>query len=68
MLELPAITLVNRTGYETMTIQPEHCGIDYFGDEILAGDDVIEDDGELILKDNLERYLAEKYEFKFKTA
>jgi len=51
-----------------MISQPEHSGIDYFGDEILSGDDFVEYDGELILKDNLEKYLEEVLEFKFKTA
>lgn len=70
MLEHPIIASINRTGYpENMVAQPEHCGIDFFSDEILAGDEVVydEEQKEVILKDNLERYLAEQYGFTFKT-
>jgi hypothetical protein len=68
MLEHPAITRVNRTGFANVVNQSEHIGLDYFGDEVLVGDDYIEDEGEMVLKENLERYLNEVYEFKFKTA
>jgi hypothetical protein len=68
MLEHPAITRVNRTGLANVVNQSEHIGLDYFGDEVLVGDDYIEDDGEIVLKENLERYLNEVYEFKFQTA
>ncbi|WP_410489300.1 YqaI family protein [Bacillus sp. DTU_2020_1000418_1_SI_GHA_SEK_038] len=68
MLEHPMISRIERTGYPNMMNQPEHAGIDFFGDEILAGDEYCEFDGELILKDNLERYLSEELEFTFKTA
>lgn len=69
MLEHPDITRTLRTGYpEGLRInQTEHYGIDYFGDEILIGDDVVIDEAEIILKDNLERYLSEEYGFQFKT-
>lgn len=68
-LEHPTITQINRTGYpEDMMDQPEHCGIDYLGDEILDGDDIVIDDGEIILKENLEEYLSDVYGFKFTTA
>jgi uncharacterized protein (DUF1697 family) len=67
-LEHPDITRVNRTGYADMAAQEEHQGIDYFGSEILSGDDVvIDEDGEMVLKDDLEKFLAEKYGFKFQT-
>jgi len=64
----PTIEQVQRTGFPNMVAQPEHAGIDYFGDEILDGDDIVEYDGEIILKDNLERYLTEVMEFEFKMA
>ncbi|MBU8773216.1 hypothetical protein KM923_27370 [Cytobacillus oceanisediminis] len=64
----PMIEQVQRTGFPNMIDQPEHAGIDYFGDEILDGDDIVEYDGEIILRDNLERYLKEVMEFEFKTA
>lgn len=67
-MEHPMITQVNRTGYPNMVVQPEHAGIDYFDTEILAGDEIVEDNGELILKENLERYLEEVYGFQFKLA
>jgi hypothetical protein len=66
-LEHPSITEVNRTGYANLVSQPEHAGTDVFGDEVLAGDDVVFDGNEMILKDNLERYLSEYYDFKFQT-
>jgi len=70
MLDHPVTTRILRTGYPNMLAQSEHYGIDYFGDEILVDDDIIEDPntGETVLKDNLERYLVEVYEFKFQTA
>mgnify|MGYP001314738309 CR=1 FL=1 len=64
----PIIEQIMRTGYPNMEALPEHVGIDYFGDEILNGDDIVEYDGEIILKDNLERFLTEVLEFEFKTA
>lgn len=67
MLEHPDITRVERTGYPNIVDQPEHIGIDYFGEEVLVGDDYVEYDGDLILLDNLERYLSEMG-FEFKTA
>jgi hypothetical protein len=66
-LEHPAITEMNRKGYIGALNQPECCGIDYFGFEILSGDDVIEFDGEIVLKEHLEDFLKEKG-FEFKTA
>jgi hypothetical protein len=67
-LEHPDISRVNQTGYTNMSSQPEHAGIDYFGDEILAGDDIVIDGDEIILQSNLEEYLEENYHFQFKTA
>ncbi|CAM3734574.1 YqaI family protein [Mesobacillus zeae] len=68
MRDHPTIEQIERTGYPNIVAQPEHNGTDYFGDEILVGDDIAEDGGELILQDNLEKYLADVYGFKFKTA
>jgi hypothetical protein len=72
MLEHPDITRCNRTGYPegllNMVNQPEHYGIDYFGDEILVGDEIVEINGEIVLKDNLDYYLEEIIGAKFKTA
>jgi hypothetical protein len=51
-----------------MINQPEHYGIDYFGDEILVGDEIVEINGEIVLKDNFEDYLTEVLEVKFMTA
>jgi len=43
-LEHPEITQVNRTGYANMIAQSEHAGVDYFGTEILIGDEIVTDD------------------------
>ncbi|MDE3837901.1 hypothetical protein C0966_00565 [Bacillus methanolicus] len=70
MRDHPVIEQINRTGFPNMVAQPEHNGIDYFGTEILAGDEIVidENNGEVVLKENLEDYLAEVYEFRFTTA
>jgi hypothetical protein len=70
MLEHLAITRTIRTGFPNMVAQPEHAGIDYFGSEILAGEEIVIDEntGEVVLKENLEQYLSEVYEFRFTTA
>ncbi|MCT9852875.1 hypothetical protein P2R64_20645 [Priestia megaterium] len=69
-VEHPEITQVNRTGYVNMRAQSEHAGVDYFGTEILIGDEIVTDDntGEVVLKEDLEKYLEEEYGFKFTTA
>ncbi|WP_455920125.1 YqaI family protein [Priestia megaterium] len=69
-LEHPEITQVNRTGYVNMVAQSEHAGVDYFGTEILIGDEIVTDDntGEVVLKEDLEKYLEAEYGFKFTTA
>ncbi len=66
-MEHPELTQINRTGYPNMVEQSEHAGVDYFGTELLAGDDIVEDPatGEVVLKEDLEKYLKEVYEFKF---
>jgi hypothetical protein len=64
LLEHPMISEMNRKGFigEKESI---NCGSDYFGFEILAGDEVIEYDGEIVLKENLVDYLKEMgFEFK----
>jgi archaeosine-15-forming tRNA-guanine transglycosylase len=66
-LEHPSIVQVNRTGYANVVQQPEYAGKDVFGHEVLSGDSVVFDGDEMILLDNLERYLAENYDFKFQT-
>lgn len=69
LLEHPSITRTLKTGYPNVVAQPECCGIDVFGDEILSGDEIAIDEGQqvIILKENLEKYLSERYEFTFKT-
>lgn len=65
------ITRINATGYPSKDVEPkenESAGFDYFGNEILVGDDIIEHDGEIILADSLEDYLIEVLEFKFRKA
>lgn len=68
-LEHPDITRANRTGYTNEVAQAEHFGTDVMDHEILVGDDYIElPNGELLLESNLEDYLIEHLEWKFKTA
>ncbi|MGI8351713.1 YqaI family protein [Niallia circulans] len=68
MIEHPVISQIRSTGYPNMIAQPEHAGIDFFGNEILVGDEIIEHDGNVILADSLEDYLIEELGFEFKTA
>ncbi|MED4866139.1 hypothetical protein ABET15_04360 [Heyndrickxia faecalis] len=67
-LEHPEITRAIRTGYPNVVSQMEHWGYDYFGDEILVGDDVVEIDGETILQENWDRYVDEVLQARFFTA
>lgn len=67
-LEHPAITRTLATGYPEAVEQPENGDVDFYGTEILEGDIVAEYDGEIILDENLERYLKEEFGFKFNTA
>lgn len=72
MLEHPDITRTIRTGYpegiHNLMNQPEHYGIDYFGDEILIGDEIVEINGEVVLKENFDYYLEEILGAKFMIA
>lgn len=68
MLDHPVVSEINRTGYPNLCDQEEHVGFDVFDDEVLVGDDIVEFNGDIILQDNLERYLSEKMVFIFKTA
>lgn len=70
MRDHPMIEQIERTGYTNMISQPEHCGVDYFGNEILEGDSIVidKDSGEIILENSLEDYLIEVLGFEFKTA
>lgn len=67
-IEHPMITQIRATGYPNMIAQLEHAGIDFFGNEILVGDEIIVHNGEVILADSLEDYLIEELGFEFKTA
>jgi len=69
-VEHPVITQIERTGYPNLVAQPEHAGIDVFGNEILVGDSIVVDptNGETILEEHLEDYLIEWLGFEFKTA
>lgn len=66
LLEHPAITEMNRKGFVNVLNQPECQGLDYFGNELLSGDDVVEYDGEVVLRDDLYKFL-EAIGFTFKT-
>jgi hypothetical protein len=65
-LEHPSISQTLKTGYPNVVKQPEHMGTDFFGFEILVGDEVVEYDGEIILRENLHDFLME-LGFEFKT-
>jgi hypothetical protein len=65
-LQHPDITRTLKTGYPNLVEQPEHMGVDYFGFEILTGDEVVEYDGEIVLRENLHDFLQE-LGFEFKT-
>jgi hypothetical protein len=76
-MEHPMISQINRTGYpnemeegySNLINQPEHAGIDYYGTEIIEGDEIAIDQenfGEIILKENLKQYLVENRRFIFK--
>jgi hypothetical protein len=64
LLEHPSIAEMNKKGYlggeDNM-----NCGSDVFGFEILAGDEIVEFDGEVVLKEHLEEFLKDLgFEFK----
>lgn len=63
-LEHPSIGEMNRKGY-LGPVEQESCGSDYFGFEILSGDEVVVFDGETVLKEHLEEFLKDLgFEFK----
>ncbi|KXZ18392.1 hypothetical protein AXI59_16330 [Bacillus nakamurai] len=41
---------------------------DFFGDEVTSADDYVIDSGEIILRENLKRYLKEHLGFRFHSA
>ena len=68
-LEHPDLTRVNKTGYANVVDQKEHFGTDYFGHEIVKGNDYIElPDGKLLLERNIEDYTIEHLGWSYKTA
>lgn len=62
----PIINEMEQKGLVNALNQPECQGLDYFGNEILVGDDVVEYDGEVVHRDNLYDFL-EALGFTFKT-
>jgi hypothetical protein len=62
----PVINEMEQKGLVNALNQPECQGLDYFGNELLIGDDVVEYDGEVVLRDNLYDFL-EALGFTFKT-
>jgi len=70
-IEHPMITEINQLGYPKDVYQEKHWGVDYFGNEILEGDEVFEMDGEVVLlddPDNLKKFLEEFAHAKFTLA
>lgn len=70
MRDHPVVEQMERTGFPNMIQQPEHNGIDAMGSKILEGDSIVIDDenGEVVLEDNLEDYLIERLGFRYTTA
>jgi Hypothetical protein Yqai len=70
MKDHPVIESMEKTGLPYNGAQPKHVGIDYYGTEILLGDEIVIDSntGEIVLKENLEKYLCEVCGFVFKSA
>ncbi|MGE6671025.1 YqaI family protein [Bacillus altitudinis] len=66
-IEHPMITQINATGYPKGVAVVDVVRTDYFGDEIFSNDEYVIDRnaGEMILVDNLERYLKEQLDFTF---
>ncbi|MCQ6275783.1 hypothetical protein JMM81_12540 [Bacillus sp. V3B] len=68
-MEHPMINQIERIGYTNMFNQPECCGSDINGNEVLEGDSIVLlPNGEMILEDDLEDYLIEELGFQFVTA
>jgi len=67
-MEHPEITRTLLTGYPNLAAQPEHAGIDFMQCEILTGDRIVIDEGEIILTDHLDGYLQGQHEFIFSKA
>ncbi|WP_044139524.1 YqaI family protein [Bacillus pumilus] len=69
-IEHPMITQINATGYPKGVGVVDFVGTDYFGDEIFSSDEYVIDEnvGEMILVDNLERYLKEQLDFTYVNA
>jgi hypothetical protein len=63
----PLIERTMRTGYP-FPIDDDTHGRDYWGNEIVRGEDVVEIDGDLVLQSDLQKYLSEVYHAKFYTA
>jgi hypothetical protein len=75
-MEHPMINQINRAGYpegmpddyQNMIWQPECAGMDYYGNEIVEGDNIVidkENFHEIILMENLTQYLVDKCDFSF---
>ncbi len=62
-MEHPSITKVNKLGYLE---EAEIAGIDYFGNTIYVGDEIVEDTntGQIVNREQLEEYLM-RNGFKF---
>jgi hypothetical protein len=68
MRDHPIVESLERTGLPNAIAQEECNGLDYFGNEILEGDEIVIDGEEVVLKDNLEDYLADVYGIEFTMA
>ncbi|MBS4173513.1 hypothetical protein [Bacillus sp. FJAT-49736] len=62
----PIVDQIMLTGYpKDMAAQPEFNGIDFMQCEILTGDRIVIDEGEIILAEHLDGYLQGEHEFQF---
>lgn len=70
----PMIQQIERTGYprsylpvdeEPKQTMPE---VDYYGSKIIEGEKYIVVDGDIVLMENLERFLSEEWHLEFKVA
>lgn len=67
-MEHPIVRNMMLTGYPNLAVQPEFNGFDVFEDELLSGDLIVIDEGEVIKRDHLKTYLQGEHEFRFYTA
>lgn len=67
MLEHPLVTQINRRGYPLSLVERKEDKVfDFFGDEITGNEKFYDFDGDLVLLDNLDKFLTEEFGAKIK--